>query len=143
MRFTFCLELDDWELLDPVTQQTIVGRVVAVLRDANVAWLSRGARFRSTPSLYDSGVTFEREPDGALNLWQNLPRALARGRAHCVALAAWRSADLQVRYGEPAQIEVLVGEEMRPVVGRQQEFHIVVRRADGSREDPSRLLGMP
>jgi hypothetical protein len=140
--YQFAIVFDDWEQFGALQPQ-LIGRAVRLIVDANTAWLSLGDRWKRTPTIYASGVRFRREPDGALNFWHDIPAILKLGHSHCVGLAAWRCAELAVRFGEDALIEVSISEEMRPVVGRQQEFHVCVRRSSGELEDVARNLGMP
>ena len=89
---------------------------------------------RPLPELYKSGVRYQREAAGKEN-WQLPSQTLSRGVGDCEDLAAgWRVPELW-----------LAGETTaRPVVVKEspQLRHIQVRRADGSIEDPSALLGM-
>lgn len=85
------------------------------------------------PLLYESGVRYQREPAGN-EQWLTVPQVEAVGWGDCEDLAAWRAAELRVHLGEPARaIAIRTG---------AKKFHAVVRRADGSIEDPSRELGM-
>lgn len=84
------------------------------------------------PRLYESGVRYVREPRGSED-WQTVERALKSGRADCEDLACWRAAELQLR-GEAARAEVIKS-------GRAK-YHALVRRGDGTIEDPSIVLGM-
>lgn len=90
-----------------------------------------------TPELYRSGVAYEREPPPREN-WQDVPTAMARGKADCEDLACWRVAELRLRRGV----------KTRPIpIGRRGQdgslhYHIVVRWPDGTVEDPSKRLGM-
>jgi hypothetical protein len=145
MLYRFCFELDDWDELLQTDQGQWIADTVRRLVAANVVWLLRGERWRTTPALYTPGlIRYQGDggQDGALNLWQNLPRVMRQGFGHCVGLSAWRCAELAVR-GENAKVEVTIFHETRPGVGLVQEFHVTVRRANGTREDPARLLGMP
>lgn len=93
------------------------------------------------PGLYESGVRYLRDADKGTQespdaeLWLTIPDCIAYGGADCKVLAAWRVAELQEQ-GEAA-VPLLI--EPRPG-GRT--WHVVVRRGDGSIEDPSKLLGM-
>jgi hypothetical protein len=58
--------------------------------------------------------------------------------SNCDDLAPWRCAELR-EAGEPAKIRVQWKRDART---GQKLFHILVRRADGSIEDPSLKLGM-
>lgn len=94
------------------------------------------------PSLYRSGVRYQREDtkrcwaprNGGCEDWLTIREVLAQGLGDCEDLACWRAAELRVRAGEPATAVAI----RVPRVG----WHIVVRRADGSIEDPSKKLGM-
>jgi hypothetical protein len=92
------------------------------------------------PALYESGVRYRREEakscwhpiSGGCEDWLSAWEVLRQGFGDCEDLAAWRSADL-----------IAAGERARAVPRRTREgWHIVVRRGDGSIEDPSRILGM-
>lgn len=100
-------------------------------------------RYPKTPSLYASGVRYEREPPGQED-WQDLFTSLRRGSGDCEDLATWRAADL-IRRGIPARafghprpmlIQTPTGAEMGTL------WHILVRWPNGRIEDPSKLLGM-
>ncbi len=90
----------------------------------------------STPPLYKSGVKYLREQPGTDN-WQDIPRTLELKTGDCEDLASWRTAELNAA-GEAAHVELIHFVEEGVTL-----FHVVVRRADGTKEDPSNLLGMP
>lgn len=85
------------------------------------------------PPLYDSGVRYVREPRGS-EIWQTPYHAYGTKAADCEDLSCWLTAQLWAQ-GETAA---------RPIVRRISDRlrHILVRRADGSLEDPSLILGM-
>lgn len=85
------------------------------------------------PALYESTVQYVREPRGS-EVWQTPRHAYSTKAADCEDLACWRSAELWAA-GETAA---------RPIVKRisARLRHIQVRRADGTIEDPSLILGM-
>lgn len=88
-----------------------------------------------TPLLIDSGVRYEREPPGQ-ELWLTIPWVRLMGHGDCEDLACWRAAELRVR-----------GEDARPFhtlryTPKGRLYHIRVKRADGTIEDPSAALGM-
>lgn len=86
------------------------------------------------PPLYEAGVVYrEGGRIGNLQRWPNAAEILLAGHADCKGLAAWRAAELRMQ-GEPA---VAYAFESGP-----NRYHAVVRRGDGSTEDPSRILGM-
>lgn len=91
----------------------------------------------SIPPLYRSGVRFKREPRG-VETFVDLYEVLRNGGGDCAHLAAWRCAELRAK-GEKATIRVTWQVDDRRQL---RVFHVVVRRADLSVEDPSKLLGM-
>jgi len=111
---------------------------LAMLTSANRFFLRANPGF---PSIYDSGVRYLRDaehgsqasPDN--ELWLTIPDAVRYGGADCKVLAAWRAAELleQGELAAPFLIEPPPGSRL---------WHVVVRREDGTLEDPSKILGM-
>jgi hypothetical protein len=108
--------------------------------------------YPKTPSLYESGVVYEREPPGRED-WQDIFTTLRRGGGDCEDLATWRAADLITRgvparaFGRPRPMmiprpcsEGAIACEGKPEVGTL--WHILVRLPNGTIEDPSKKLGM-
>lgn len=91
----------------------------------------KDAKGRVSP-LYEAGVRYRRETPGRED-WRNVEEVRAAGVGDCEDLAAWRAAELRFQ-GEPARAVA--------VPSGPGKWHAVVRRADGSLEDPSRKLGM-
>ena len=92
----------------------------------------------NVPALYKSGVRYQNEPKEWPNEhFDSVPVVLKRGWGDCDDLAPWRCAELRA-LGERAKIRI---QWKRLPAGRL--FHIVVRRENGSIEDPSAILGMP
>lgn len=127
----------------------VFGTVIKAILDAqvrnNLAYLSLNPQ---TPWLYASGVRYANEPEGQkfnglpAEEFALIPVVLARKKGDCDDLAPWRCAEL-IRSGEPAKIRIQWRARRNPDGSRGRKyFHIVVRRADGSIEDPSALLGM-
>ena len=139
MLYRFALEFDNWETFTLVEQKRIQWDAIRALVGANCDYIRR----ISVPLLYDSGCRFiaENQPF-VLNCWHNIPRVLELGGSHCVGLTAWRVAELRMKFHEDALPFILDFEEQVAGVSLQ-EFHFVVKRANGQIEDPSRLLGMP
>lgn len=91
----------------------------------------------SLPSIYQAGVVYRREPPGN-EQFKDVHAVLNDGHGDCedlaCALAAWRTE--------------CTHELCAPTVTWKRRgpnswlYHITVRRADGTREDPSRVLGM-
>lgn len=96
----------------------------------------RRARARGSPlpRLYAGSIRYQREPLGQ-ERWRSARHVAAAGLGDCEDLAAYRVAELRELEGEPGARVVLV--RRGPHL-----LHAVVRRADGSTEDPSRRLGM-
>lgn len=113
--------------------RAMLGIGLRALVAQNLAWL---IVHPNTPKLYDSGVVYEREPPGQEE-WQTIPSVIDQGSGDCEDLAAWRVAELQ-RAGEPARI---ITKSARQLSGKLL-IHVLVRRGDGTLEDPSMLLGM-
>jgi hypothetical protein len=102
------------------------------------------------PSLYASGVVYQAEHidpptcEAAERAcfftddWLDLVRAIQRGSADCEDLVCWRVAELREREHEAGAAPLVRHYE----AGGTSYFHFLVRRADGSIEDPSRALGM-
>ena len=101
----------------------------ALLR-LNILWLKQHP---NTPSLYSTGVRYKRDPEEE---WLTIPFVIRQGYGDCEDLACWRVAELR-RRGEHARLRIV---EKR--MGNKTLFHILVRRANGKTEDPSRRLGM-
>jgi hypothetical protein len=119
-RLTFIIRPERQQWLD----------ALALLTRLNVAALQR----HRLPSLYRSGVRYVQERRG-LDDWLQAPEVYRRRKGDCEDLGAWRAAELQLG-GEPGAFA-----DCRPVPGRRR-WHTFVRRADGTIEDPSRILGM-
>jgi hypothetical protein len=97
----------------------------------------------SLPFLYDAGVRYEAEELGDDD-WRDVLAILDHAGGDCEDLASWRVADLRVRLSEPsARPHVTSSQVVHPTEGPYTLYHIQVLRADGSVEDPSKLLGMP
>jgi hypothetical protein len=80
------------------------------------------------PPLYESGLVYRPEEPGHED-WQNAVELLRSGAGDCEDLAAYRAAELRMA-GEPATVAV--------VRTPRGSYHAVVRRADGTIEDPSK-----
>jgi hypothetical protein len=95
-------------------------------------------RTRKLPDLYRTNVRYTKEkyPPGQrpVENWQCVDVLYKTGLGDCEDLATARVAWLQV-HGEKARIRIT---KRRP--GRI--WHVTVKRADGSVEDPSEFLGM-
>jgi hypothetical protein len=98
---------------------------LAQMRDPELA--------RAIPSLYGGTIRYRAEERGHED-WQTALETARRGLGDCEDLAAYRLAELWRDGEKHARIRVIaVNPHLR---------HIVVQRADGSLEDPSKKLGM-
>lgn len=87
---------------------------------------------RDFPPLYTSGVRYKTEPR---EVWRHVGDVLAEKWGDCEDLAAWRAAELRVS-GEDT------GASVTTYQSGPRRYHAVVRRGDGTLEDPSKMLGM-
>lgn len=81
------------------------------------------------PPLYESGVRY-REERGTEN-WKTADELLADGYGDCEDLMGYRVSELR-RAGESASPDV--------IRTKRGTFHAIVRRGDGTHEDPSKIL---
>lgn len=89
------------------------------------------------PPLYRAGVRYQNEPKSwPIESFDSIPEVISRGWGDCDDLAPWRCAELR-KAGERAKIRI---QWKRLPEGKL--FHIVVRRENGTIEDPSLILGM-
>ena len=89
-------------------------------------------RRRVFPPLYSSGIRYKVESG---EHWQPAAALLAARRGDCEDLAAYRAAELRVSGQDPDAAVAIY--KSRPRV-----YHAVVKRGDGTIEDPSLRLGM-
>lgn len=85
------------------------------------------------PPLYRSGIRYQ--PERGTENWLLPSEALLAGVADCEDLSAYRVGELRASGVDP-EARIVV-EQTGP-----RTLHAVVRRGDGSIEDPSRALGM-
>jgi hypothetical protein len=126
-------QLRSFDVIDSDARSRVLERMLEALIAANIEYLTICP---SAPPLYESGVVYEEEPEERDN-WQDIPETLGVGNGDCEDLACWRIAELRFRANEHASPLIRWRE-----VGTRTVYHITVRRADGTIEDPSRLLGM-
>src|SRR5262245_56214121 len=86
----------------------------------------------SIPPLYSSGVRYKNEPR---DVWKHAADVLHDGNGDCEDLAAYRAAELRVSGEDP-------GASVCTYQSGPKRYHAVVKRGDGTLEDPSRVLGM-
>lgn len=133
-----CFRLKCFETISDDAKFGVMHFLLEGLIAANIAYLLRNPR---CPPLYQAGVRYEVEPEGR-DEWQDIPDTLMRRNGDCEDLACWRVAELRMAGERSAKTHVTVSQMMAPSGAMQTVFHIQVRRANGSIEDPSRMLGM-
>ena len=126
-------QLRAFDVIDNGAKSRVLELLLEALIAADIEYLRACP---SAPSLYESGVVYEEEP-GERDNWQDIPETIGLGSGDCEDLGCWRIAELRYRAEEHATTLITWRE-----VGTRTVYHIAVRRADGSIEDPSRLLGM-
>lgn len=114
-----------------------LGLAIKAILDAQVRVNQLYLRMHNVPPLYNAGVVYREEPDNGLEEFACVEPILKRGWGDCDDLAPWRCAELR-NAGEKAKIRI----QWKRMSNGRKLFHIVVRRADGTIEDPSRILGM-
>jgi hypothetical protein len=114
-----------------------LGLAIKAILDAQVRINQIYLSTHHVPPLYKAGVRYENEPDNGIEEFACIEPVLKRGWGDCDDLAPWLCAELR-NQGENAKIRI---QWKRQPSGRKL-FHIVVRRGDGTIEDPSRILGM-
>lgn len=124
-----------------LSQSRMLGLVIKPILEAQVLVNQLFLRTHHVKPLYRSGVRYMNEPSGKHPDFKHeefatIPIVLSRGWGDCDDLAPWRVAELR-EHGERAKIRI-----QWKKTGKRKLFHIVVRRGDGSIEDPSRILGM-
>lgn len=119
--------------LPPVPQ--LIEAAAEGLVQTNVALFAMAhARGVDLPPLYNSGIVYRPEPPGR-EWWEtahDLLDVVPDRSGDCEDLAAYRAAELRFFDGEPASVAI--------VTTPRGSFHAIVQRADGSFEDPSRLV---
>lgn len=81
------------------------------------------------PFPHDANVKYKPEPPGRED-WDLPPTVMARGWGDCEDLAMWHAAGLRVTGEDPVAVVAVVRTG-------HNKLHAVVRRADGSYDDPS------
>lgn len=88
------------------------------------------------PPLYRAGIRYLREPKGR-EIWKDVAKTFQSGHGDCEDLACWRVAELR-NNGKRAQPYI----RYRIAPGGMLVYHVMVLRANGKLEDPSKVLGM-
>ncbi len=155
MRVLVNLSGEDRWLRHSRTMGIVLREVLRALTTVNQLYIQS----HHVPLLYESGVKYREEPSGKLCFKQAqrshvgkdfaigltgpvedfaaIPVVIGRMWGDCDDLAPWRCAELREQ-GEKAKIKV----QWKRTRSGSKLFHIVVRRANGTIEDPSKRLGM-
>jgi hypothetical protein len=135
--YTASFELESFEAIPVECRCALVIALTEALASINLRFLRHMVRIgRQVPPLYGTGVRYGAQKMGR-DRWQDIPRLLITGAGACEDLAAWRAAELRM-FGEAAPIDV----ETFQMRDGSVIYHVVIKRANGSREDPSAALGM-
>ena len=119
-------------------KRRLLARLVRPILEAAVQANQNLLRNLKVPPLYQCGVRYQNEPEGTNEEFALIPVVLARKWGDCDDLAPWRCAELREQ-GENAKIRVS-WKVYKP--SGFALYHVTVRRADGTIEDPSKILGM-
>ena len=118
----------------PALESVYLRPLLDCLVQINLIWRRTNPR---ASRLYDSGVVYRREPRGQ-ERWLSVPKVLARGFGDCEDLACWLVSDLIFFGGDPGARPFHRSKQ----TDRGMLYHILVKRSDGTLEDPSKKLGM-
>lgn len=136
----------DIRLVNPMlrSRDDLFSRVARCLAEAailsNRALIAdRKAQGKPLPSIYSGIVRYQNEVPGKPDECVDIPTIIQRGHGDCLHLSCWRVAELREK-GEKARI--IITRQRSKITPNKRIFHVLVRRGDGSKEDPSKLLGM-
>lgn len=116
----------------------MLGLMVRPILEATVVIDQMFLKNYRVPPLYMCGVRYRPEPDTGVEEFATIPVVLERKWGDCDDLACWRVAELREQ-GEKAKIRITWKRQPSGL----WLYHVVVRRGNGSVEDPSAKLGMP
>lgn len=125
---------------DTADSEALIQDALNLLTNVDIRYLRSHS---NTPSLYESGVRYKEELPGEED-WKDIPTGLQSRFMDCEDLAAWRAAEVNVRYGIPAYPIF----SHRTLPNGDVIYHIRVQYPksrmfpNGHIEDPSRILGM-
>ena len=134
MLYTPGFELASFDFLDTPAKVGVIIALTEALAQCDYEYLRVKP---NTPSLYRSGVRYKHSCYPLIECrWVDIPRA-REVNGDCKDLAAWRVAELRIA----GELDCRPRVEVRNYPGHII-YHVVVQRADGTVEDPSKLLGM-
>lgn len=140
MAYEARFQIEGFNEVSPVSQETMMRHMVEALVSVNMAYLLN----HRVPRLYASGVRYEMPKSGqaqgtSYQAWRDIPSILRTGQGTCHELSAWRIAELRFLDGINNAGPWVTS--MQLPEGRM--FHTaVLDPSTGESEDPSKLLGM-
>ena len=93
-------------------------------------------RRNKLPPLYKAGVVYQREED--TEEWKDPVTVWTDGYGDCEDLSIWRCAELRNNH---KKCQPYIRYRVDPETG-MYIYHVMVMRANGALEDPSKILGM-
>jgi hypothetical protein len=131
--------LRSFDTLNPDQKVAILYSMLDALVLADTLYLQSNP---GAPGVYQANLVYQPEEIGHDD-WRDVPSILDHGGGDCEDLACFRVAELRVRTGENCKPYVSWQLVQSQKYGTFTLYHIRVQRADGSIEDPSKILGMP
>lgn len=131
--------LRSFDTLNPDQKVAILYAMLDALVLADVLFFQSNPQ---TPGVYEAGLQYQAEEIGHDD-WRDVPSVLDHKGGDCEDLACYRVAELRVRTGENCKPYISWQMVNSAKYGTFTLYHIRVQRADGSIEDPSKILGMP
>lgn len=123
--------------MDTEDSEAVMHDLLTVLVRTNRRYLRKHPE---CPRLYEADITYRRET--TVEEFNSIPVILKAGGGDCDDLAPWRVAELIERDREPARIYVTCSQTQDGMGEPRRLYHIRLKRADGTIEDPSEVLGM-
>lgn len=116
----------------PSRERELAFCIREVLSVFATAWACR-LRSEPLPPLYKTQVIYQAEPQSGsgVEYWDDPWTVIKRGWGDCDDLVGWRLAELRAAGEHEAHVQVL---------RRGNRFHVRVRRASGTVEDPCLIM---
>ena len=123
--------------MDKEDSEMVMRDLLEVLVRVNRRYLRKHPE---TPRIYEADISYRRET--TVEEFNSIPVILKAGGGDCDDLSPWRVAELIERDREPARIYITCAETQDGMGEAKRLYHIRLKRADGTIEDPSEVLGM-
>jgi hypothetical protein len=123
--------------MDKEDSEAVMRDLLQVLVRTNRRYLRKHPE---CPRIYEADISYRRET--TVEEFNSIPVILKAGGGDCDDLAPWRVAELIERDREPARIYITCAETQDGMGEAKRLYHIRLKRADGTIEDPSEVLGM-